>query len=106
MYLTRSFFLLILLCQHHFKELLVVYKAIPILVDLAYQRIHLLVGHRLVLALQAESKFFGTDSARIVFVEILKGLPYLLLLRVVLRIHAGCDEFRIINDTIIIRVDH
>ena len=56
--------------------------------------------------MQAEAEFLGADGARIVLVEILEGLPYLLLLRVVLGVHACRDEFRVVNHAIVVRVDH
>ena len=92
--------------HHHFQELFVVYEAVLVLVDLAYQLVDLVVGHGLVFALQAEPEFLGADGARIVFVEILKGLPYLLLLRVVLGVHARRNEFSVVNYAVVVRVDH
>ena len=56
--------------------------------------------------MQAEPEFLGADGARIVFVEILKGLPYLLLLRVVLGVHARRNEFSVVNYAVVVRVDH
>lgn len=101
-----SFSVLRLLGHHHFEELFVVYEPVLVLVDLAYELVHLVVGHGLVLALQAEPEFRGADRARIVFVEILKGLPYLLLLRVVLGVHARRNEFSVVNHAVVVRVNH
>ena len=95
-----------LLGHHHFEELFVVYDSVLVLVDLAYEGVDLLVGHGLVLALQAEPEFLGADGARVVFVEILKGLPYLLLLRVVLGVHARRNKFRVVNYAVVVRVNH
>lgn len=91
--------------HHHLQELLVVYESILVLVDLAYQLVHLLVRHRLVLALQAEPQLLRRDGARVVLVEILKGLLDLLLLRVILGVHARCDELRVVDDAVVVRVD-
>lgn len=103
---TRASILGALLGHHHFQELLVVYEPVLVLVDLAYELVDLLVGHGLVLALQAEPEFLGADGARVVFVEVLEGLPYLLLLRVVLGVHAGRDELGVVDHAVVVRVDH
>ena len=95
-----------LLGHHHFQEFLVVYEAILVLVDLAYQLVDFFVRHCLVFALQAQPQFLGADRARIIFIEILKGLLYLLLLRIILGVHARRNEFSIVNYAVVIRINH
>lgn len=96
----------LLLIHHHLEEFLVVDQAILVLVHLTYQFINVVISERLVLVLETGAQLVGVDGARVVLVEILEGLFDLLFLRVVLRVHARCNELSVVDNTIVIRINY
>jgi hypothetical protein len=102
----NSVFSLLHLAHHHAEEFLVVDHAILVLVNLANHVIDFIVRQCLILRLQTHPQFIRTYSAAAVLVEVLEGLLDLKLLRVVLGVHARCNELSVIDDTVVVRIDY
>ena len=85
---------------------MVVDLSIVIGIHATEELVYLLLTQSEIVILQTHSEFILAYGSAVVLVEVAEGGTQVILLQVVIALEASCDELTVINQTILVCIDH